>query len=244
MATDHYSSKYPIEIDSPVREFPRSPCRSNMSNSWTLTILSVLLWGRLFQRIKKEPHFLKTIRRKQKRKLNFKPVLSFSVWEPLTSLLQCAPNISAPCGSPELCFLLVLLAKVMPERQRDLSRESVREFRIGLWQGSTRVNKKQPDVVSPRWSCNNLGGRNFLGDWHNYTQTNCLNSHIFIYMRLKLASVIKPGEQQQTPKQREVLVTCLTSNIQGLIKSQPAVRASTLVLVYCNWGSQPPVANP
>lgn len=130
---------------------------------------------------------------------------------------------------PTYRLLLILpsrfLARVMPERQRDLSREGVRTFRIGLWQGSTRLNKQQPDVVSPRWSCNNLGGRNFLGDWHNYIQTNCLNSHIFIYMRLKLASVSKPGWRTAADTTAARSVGNL-SDIQhrGPVKSQPAVR--------------------
>lgn len=136
-----------------------------------------------------------------------------------------APLIFQSCA---VCW--VFLARVMPRRQRNLSRESRSALWIGLWQGSTWLNKNQPDVVSPRWICNNLGVSNFLGDWHNYTQTNWLNSHIFINMKLKFASLCKPGEQQQKPEQWEVLVTCLIPNTRGLVKSQgrfqPAVKAS------------------
>lgn len=146
------------------------------------------------------------------------------------------PCCSAPLDIPaplilQNCVLCrVLLARIMPRRKKNLSRESFRALCIGLWQGSTWLNKNQPDAVSPRWICNNLGGSNFLGDWHNYTQTNCLNSHIFINMRLKLSSLSKPGEQHQKLKQWGAVVICLTPNTRGLIKSQgrvqPAVRAS------------------
>lgn len=121
---------------------------------------------------------------------------------------------------PSCVLCWVLLARVMPRRQRNLSKESFRAVCIGLWQGSTWLNKNQPDAVSPRWICNNLGGSNFLGDWHNYTQTNCLNSHIFINTRLKLSSLSKPGKQQQKPKQWGALVICLIPNTRQLIKNQ------------------------
>lgn len=169
------------------RQFYKVPRNQRFFNSWTLNILSIVLQGKQF-RGSKAGSLYQDNKKKIKKKKSWNsglccPSKSESLLLPGFSV---PPDILSPLESQELCLCRVLLARVMPRRQRNISRKSFKALCIGLWQGSTWLNKNQPDAVSPRWICNNLGGSNFLGDWHNYTQTNCLNSHIFINTRLKL----------------------------------------------------------
>lgn len=234
MVTDYYSSKSPVEIEFPVKEFHKIPgdSRCLISGHWTFcqsfydasqsTEASVASFSQ---------------DNKTKRKIETGIQASIVFLSLRVSYCSVPLDISASFDSPELCLCWVLLARVMPKRQRIL--ESFRALCVGLWQGSTWLNKKQPDAVSPRWICNNLGGSNFLGDWHNYTQTNCLNRHIFINMRLKLSSLSKPGEQQHKPKGRNVgnlsdipHQSWERARVRSSLQFGP-VRTQLYFLVYC-----------
>lgn len=118
MATDHYSSKDPIEIDFPVKEFPQSPWGFKMSNFWTFC---QFFYEASHSREARIASFSQDSKKARKIKTGVQASIVFlGLW---ASCCNVPLDISAPFDSPELCLCWVLLARVMPKRQRILNRE-------------------------------------------------------------------------------------------------------------------------
>lgn len=145
------SEKGEEEIDFLGQKFLQKSQRWKISNSWKLYTLSILLWDNSFSG-SKTATFSQGTEMKEKWNPEFKPVLSFMVWEPWYSM---APDISSPFHSWEFSFVLGgggLLARIMPGRQTNLKRTHFSALYLGLWQKNTWLHKK-PWIQCLRGEC-------------------------------------------------------------------------------------------
>lgn len=120
MVTNYYFSKAPIEIEIPVKEFHKIPgdSRCLISGNWTFC-------QSFCDASQSTEANIASFSQDDKKKREIETGIQASIvfWSLRVSYCNVPLDISASFDSPELCLCWVLLARVMPKRQRILNRE-------------------------------------------------------------------------------------------------------------------------